>query len=327
MTHGITRRRAALAVLCTSLLAGNGTALAADPWPSKAIRIIVPYAPGGIGDIVARMIQPVLQDQLKQPVIVENKPGASGSLGTEYVARSAPDGYTLLLALAAPQTLNQYIYKTGYDGVKDFAPITLINTNPMVLMVHPSLPVRTVDEFVRYAKANPGKLSFGGAGGLTSFAGEMFKHMAGIDMVHVPYRGGAPAVAATVAGDVQVTFANYSDALTWMKSGRLRAIAITSAHRTEQSPDIPTIAESGIPAYDVTGWSGLLAPAGTPPEVVERIANVLRPALQDPSMRARMANVGAESGGTSPAEFGKLVANDARKWEEFVRRTGIKINP
>lgn len=327
MTHGITRRRAALAVLCTSLLAGNGTALAADPWPSKAIRIIVPYAPGGIGDIVARMIQPVLQDQLKQPVIVENKPGASGSLGTEYVARSAPDGYTLLLALAAPQTLNQYIYKTGYDGVKDFAPITLINTNPMVLMVHPSLPVRTVDEFVRYAKANPGKLSFGGAGGLTSFAGEMFKHMAGIDMVHVPYRGGAPAVAATVAGDVQVTFANYSDALTWMKSGRLRAIAITSARRTEQSPDIPTIGESGLPAYDVTGWSGLLAPAGTPPEVVERIANVLRPALQDPAMRARMANVGAESGGTSPAEFGKLVANDAHKWEEFVRRTGIKINP
>lgn len=327
MTHGITRRRAALAVLCTSLLAGNGTALAADPWPSKAIRLIVPYAPGGIGDIVARMIQPVLQDQLKQPVIVENKPGASGSLGTEYVARSAPDGYTLLLALAAPQTLNQYIYKTGYDGVKDFAPITLINTNPMVLMVHPSLPVRTVDEFVRYAKANPGKLSFGGAGGLTSFAGEMFKHMAGIDMVHVPYRGGAPAVAATVAGDVQVTFANYSDALTWMKSGRLRAIGITSARRTEQSPDIPTIAESGLPAYDVTGWSGLLAPAGTPPEVVERIANVLRPALQDPAMRARMTNVGAESGGTSPAEFGKLVANDARKWEEFVRRTGIKINP
>ena len=327
MTHGITRRRAAVAVLCTRLLASNGTALAADPWPSKAIRIMVPYAPGGIGDIVARMIQPVLQDQLKQPVIVENKPGASGSLGTEYVARSAPDGYTLLLALAAPQTLNQYIYKTGYDGVKDFAPITLINTNPMVLMVHPSLPVRTVDEFVRYAKANPGKLSFGGAGGLTSFAGEMFKHMAGIDMVHVPYRGGAPAVAATVAGDVQVTFANYSDALTWMKSGRLRAIGITSARRTEQSPDIPTIAESGLPAYDVTGWSGLLAPAGTPPEVVERIANVLRPALQDPAMRARMANVGAESGGTSPAEFGKLVANDAHKWEEFVRRTGIKINP
>lgn len=327
MTHGITRRRAALAVLCTSLFAGNGTVFAADPWPSKAIRIIVPYAPGGIGDIVARMIQPVLQDQLKQPVIVENKPGASGSLGTEYVARSAPDGYTLLLALAAPQTLNQYIYKTGYDGVKDFAPITLINTNPMVLMVHPSLPVRTVDDFVRYAKANPGRLSFGGAGGLTSFAGEMFKHMAGIDMVHVPYRGGAPAVAATVAGDVQVTFANYSDALTWMKSGRLRAIAITSARRTEQSPDIPTIAESGLPAYDVTGWSGLLAPAGTPPEVIERIANVLRPALQDPAMRARMVNVGAESGGTSPTEFGKLVANDARKWEEFVRRTGIKINP
>lgn len=326
MTAMISRRRAALAVVGGGVMLSSGLSLADDSWPTKTIRLVVPYAPGGIGDIVARMIQPVLQERLGQTVVVENKPGASGSLGTEFVARSAPDGYTLLLALAAPQTLNQFIYKTGYDGVKDFAPITLINTNPMVLMVHPSLPVRTVPELIAHAKANPGKLSFGGAGGLTSFAGEMLKHMAKIDMVHVPYRGGAPAVAATVAGEVQLTFANYSDALTWMKSGRLRAIALTSTRRFPQSPDIPTIAESGLPEYDVTGWSGLLAPARTPPAIIDRIAEVLRPALNDPEMRKRMAVVGAEPGGSLPSEFARQVAEDARKWSDFVKRTGIQMN-
>lgn len=315
-----------MALLGSTLMSLGAPSLASDNWPSKPIRIVVPYAPGGIGDIVARMIQPILQTQLNQTVVVENRQGASGSLGTEYVARSAPDGYTLLLALAAPQTLNQHIYKTtNYDGVKDFAPITLINTNPMVLMVNPKLPVHTVKELIAYAKANPNKLSFGGAGGLTSFAAEMFKHMSGIDMVHVPYRGGAPAVAAAVAGDVQLTFANYSDALTWMKSGRLRPIALTSNRRFPQSPEVPTIAESGIPDYDVLGWSGLLAPANTPPEIVQRIAAVLRPALKTPEMAKRMEQVGAEPGGNSPEEFAKQVAADSAKWADFVKRTGITI--
>lgn len=320
-----TRRQATLALLGSTLGVASAPALASDAWPTKPLRIVVPYAPGGIGDIVARMIQPILQTELKQTVVVEYRQGASGSVGTEFVARSAPDGYTLLLALAAPQTLNQHIYKTNYDGVKDFAPITLINTNPMVLMANPSLPVHTVKELIAYAKANPNKLSFGGAGGLTSFAGEMFKHMSGIDMVHVPYRGGAPAVAAAVAGDVQLTFANYSDALTWMKSGRLRAIAITSGRRFSQSPEVPTIAESGIPGYDVLGWSGLLAPAGTPPAIINRIASVLRPALKSPELAKRMDQVGAEPGGNSPEEFAKQVAEDSAKWADFVKRTGITM--
>ncbi|MBU1441249.1 MAG: tripartite tricarboxylate transporter substrate binding protein [Gammaproteobacteria bacterium] len=325
MNPRISRRHAALALLGTGLFIDNPLAFAADEWPSKAIRIVVPYAPGGIGDIVARLIQPALQDELKQAIVIENKPGASGSLGTEYVARAAPDGYTLLLALAAPQTLNQFIYKVGYDGVKDFEPITLINTNPLVLMVNPSLPVKNLKEFIAYANARPGKLNFGGAGGLTQFAGEILKYEVGIDMVHVPYRGGAPAVAAAAAGDVQLTFANYSDALTWMQSGKLRPIALTSARRYPQTPDIPTIAESGVPGFDVTGWSGLFAPAGTPPAIVEKIASVLRPALHDPAMRTRMEKVGAEPGGNSPAEFGRQVASDARKWSEFVRTSGIQV--
>ena len=325
MTSTISRRDAAIVLLGAGLTLAGPLALANDNWPNKAIRIVVPYAPGGIGDIVARMIQPVLQDELKQSIIIENKPGAAGTLGTEFVAKAAPDGYTLLLALAAPQTLNQHIFKVGYDGVKDFAPITLINTNPLVLMVNPALPVTNVQEFIAYAKANPGKLNFGGAGGLTQFAGEILKHVSGINMVHVPYRGGAPAVAAAAAGDVHLTFANYSDALTWMQSGKLRAIALTSARRYPQTPNLPTIAESGVPGFDVTGWSGLFAPAGTPPAVIERIANVLRPALQTPEMRKRMETVGADPGGNSPAEFGKQVADDSRRWSDFVRTSGIQV--
>jgi tripartite-type tricarboxylate transporter receptor subunit TctC len=326
MPNQISRRLALQATGAGLLLSTTSLSSAQTTWPSRAIRIVVPYAPGGIGDIVARLIQPAMQDAFHQPIVIENKPGASGSLGTEYVAKSPPDGYTLVLALAAPQTLNQYIFKVGYDGVKDFSPITLINTNPLVLMVNPSLPVHTVRELIAYAKAHPGTLNFAGAGGFTQFAGEIMKYMAGIQMTHVPYRGGAPAVAAAAAGDVQLTFANYSDALTWMKSGRLRPIALTSAKRFAQSPEIPTIAESGLPGYEITGWSGLLAPAGTPPAVVNRIAEVLRPVLHDPEMKKRMDLLGAEPGGNTPAEFARAIEAESRKWADFVQRTGIQVS-
>lgn len=323
-TQGVSRR-VLLAMAGASAL-GMAGAARGQSWPTRAVRIVVPYAPGGIGDIVARLIQPALAESLGQPFVIENKPGASGSLGTELVAKSRPDGYTLLLALAAPQTLNQSIFKVGYDGVKDFAPITLINTNPLVLMAHPDLPVRNLRELIAYAKANPGKLNFAGAGGLTQFAGEIMKHMAGIEMTHVPYRGGAPAVAAAAAGDVQLTFANFSDALTWMKSDKLRPLAITSAKRYAQAPEIPTVAESGLPGYEVMGWSGLLAPAGTPPAVIERIAGVLRPLLASADMKKRMEMIGAEPGGSSPADFGRRIATESAMWAEFVKRTGIKVS-
>lgn len=319
------RRRDILALGAAASALPFGSARAQANWPEKPVRIINPYAPGGIADLAARIIQPGLQQGLGQPIVIESKPGASGSLGTEYVARAAPDGYTLLLALAAPQTLNQFIYKVNYDGLKDFAPIALVNTNPLVLMANPSLPVRTVKELIAYAKANPGKLNFAGAGGFTQFAGEIFKHMAGVDMVHVPYRGGAPAVAAAAAGDVQLTFANYSDALTWMRSGRLRAIALTSAKRFPQSPDLPTIAESGLPGYEVTGWSGLLAPAGTPPEIVDRIAKVLQKDFRDPAMQKRWESIGAEPGNADPEAFRAMIQAEMQKWAEFVKRTGIKV--
>src|SRR3954464_12825377 len=228
-----------------------GSRFAQTPWPAKPVRIVVPYAPGGITDTVTRLSAPKIQEAIGQPRAVENKLGKGGALATEYVAKSPPDGYTLLMGSAAPQTLNQFIQKLGYDGLKDFAPITLISTSPLVLMVSPALPAQNVKELIALAKAQPGKLNFAGAGGLTQFSGEIFKFMAGIDMVYVPYKGGAPATAAAVAGDAQVTFANYSDALPQIRGGKLRALGITSAKRFPQSPEVPTISEAGIPGYAV----------------------------------------------------------------------------
>ncbi len=298
---------------------------AAQSWPTKPVRIVVPYAPGGITDTVTRLTVPKIQDAIGQAVIVENKVGNGGALGTEYVARSAPDGYTFLMGSAAPQTLNQYIQALGYDGLRDFAPVTLINTNPLVLMVNPALPAQNVKELIALAKAQPGKLNFAGAGGLTQFSGEIFKYMAGVDIVYVPYKGGAPATAAAVAGDAQITFANYSDALPQIKGGKLRALGITSARRFPQSPEVPTIAEAGIPGYAVDSWNGLFAPAGTPPEIVNRVAVAVQQGFRDPALRKRMEDMGATPVGDTPEQFRALVAAEQQKWGNFVRSTGIKV--
>ena len=312
-----------LSLLAATCIAAS--AFAQSPWPSKPVRIVVPYPPGGITDTVTRLSSPKIQEAIGQPVVVENRVGAGGALATEFVARSAPDGYTLLMGSAAPQTLNQFIQKLGYDGLKDFAPITLINTNPLVLMVHPSVPAQSVKELIALAKAQPGKLNFGGAGGLTQFSGEIFKHMAGLDIVYVPYKGGAPATAAAVAGDTQITFANYSDALPQIRAGKLRALGITSAKRFPQSPDVPTIAEAGVPGYVVDSWNGLFAPAGTPPEIVNRIAAAVQQGFRDPALRKRMDDMGATPVGDSPEQFRALVASEMQKWGNFVKSTGIKV--
>ena len=314
------RLTAALAAL---LLATS--ALAQSPWPTRAVRIVVPYAPGGITDTVTRLAAPKIQDAIGQPVVIENKLGNGGALATEYVAKSAPDGYTLLMGSAAPQTLNQFIQKLGYDGLRDFAPVTLINTNPLVLMANPALPAQNVKELIALAKAQPGKLNFAGAGGLTQFSGEIFKFMAGVDMVYVPYKGGAPATAAAVAGDTQLTFANYSDALPQIKAGKLRALGITSAKRFPQSPEVPTIGEAGIPGYAVDSWNGLFAPAGTPAEIVNRISMAVQQGFKDPALRKRMEDIGATPVGDTPEQFRALVQSELQKWGTFVKQTGIKV--
>ena len=294
-------------------------------WPSKPLRMVVPFAPGGVTDNSARIVAVKIQEAIGQPVVVENRTGAGGVIATDHVAKSAPDGYTILMASAAPQTLLQFLQKTGYDGLKDFAPITLVNTFPIVLMVHPSVPAQNVRELIALAKAQPGKLNFAGAGGLTQFAGEIFKYMAGVDMVYIPYKGGAPAAAAAAAGDAQITFANYSDALVHMKSGRLRPLGITSARRFPQSPEVPTIGEAGIPGYQVDSWNGLLAPAGTPPEIVNRFAGAVQQGYKDPATRKRLEEMGTEPVGDSPAEFRAFVQAELRKWGSFVKQSGIKV--
>ena len=297
----------------------------AQAWPAKPLRMVVPFAPGGVTDNSARLVAGKMQEALGQPVVVENRTGAGGVIATDYVAKAAPDGYTILMASAAPQTLTQFLQKTGYDGVKDFAPISLVNTFPIVLMVHPSVPAQNVKELIALAKAQPGKLNFAGAGGLTQFAGEIFKYMAGIDMTYIPYKGGAPAAAAAAAGDAQVTFANYSDALTHMKSGRLRALGMTSARRFPQSPEVPTIAEAAIPGYQVESWNGLLAPAGTPPEIVNRMAAAVQQGLKDPATKKRMEEMGTEPVGDTPAEFRSFLQAEVKKWGDFVKQSGIKV--
>lgn len=310
--------------MVAALALPHGVAAQAS-WPSKPVRIVVPYAPGGITDTVARLAAPKIQEAIGQPVLIENKLGNGGALATEYVARSAPDGYTILMGSAAPQTLNQYIQTLGYDGLKDFVPITLINTNPLVLLVNPGVAAQNLRELIALARAQPGKLNFAGAGGLTQFSGEIFKHMAGLDVVYIPYKGGAPATAAAVAGDAQITFANYSDALPQMRAGRLRALGITSSRRFAQSPEVPTIAEAGVPGYAVDSWNGLFAPAGTPAEIVSRIALAVQQGFKDPLLRKRMEDIGATPVGDSPEQFRAFVQAEQQKWGSFVKQTGIKV--
>src|SRR2546428_98061 len=295
-----------------------GTAFA-QAWPSKPVRMVVPFAPGGVTDSSARIVAAKMQEVIGQPVLVDNRTGAGGVIATDHVAKSAPDGYTILMASPAAQTLLQFLQKTGYDGLKDFAPITLVNTYPIVLMVHPSVPANNVRELIALAKAQPGKLNFAGEGGLTQFSGEIFKYMAGIDMVYIPYKGGAPAAAAAAAGDAQVTFANYSDALAYMKTGRLRPLGMTSAKRFQQSPEVPTIAEAGVAGYQVESWNGLFAPAGTPPEILERVSTAVQQAYKDPVMRKRMEDMGTAPVGDTPAEFRAFVQAELQKWGRFVK--------
>lgn len=309
----------ALKTLITVLATVMGMPLSAQSWPIKPVRIVVPYAPGGVTDSVTRITAPKLQEALGQPVLIENKLGAGGALATDYVAKSAADGYTLLMGSAAPQTLLQYVQKTSYDGVKDFAPVTLINTNPLVLMVNPDLPVKSVRELIAMAKAQPGKLNFAGAGGLTQFSGEIFKFMAGIDIVYVPYKGGAPATAAAVAGDVQITFANYSDALAQMRAGRLRALALTTPRRFPQSPDVPTIAESGYPSVITPTWQAVFAPPKTSRDVALRLASEIAQALKQPETRSRLDAQAFIVDGMMPEALSSAITEDFKLWQSFVR--------
>jgi tripartite-type tricarboxylate transporter receptor subunit TctC len=317
-------------------LAGLGmlvlaTVAAAQPWPSKPIRYVVPFAAGGTTDVLARMLQPELQKALGVAIVIDNKPGAGGNIGSDIVAKAAPDGYTIGGGTVSSHAINVSLYGTQmpYDPVKDFAPIALIAIVPNVLVVNPSVPANNVKELIAYMKANPGKLSFASAGNGTSqhISGEMFKSMAGVDMQHIPYKGSAPGIMATLAGEVQMMFDNATIAIPHIKSGRLRALGITTAQRSAALPDVPTIADAGgLTGYAIGSWQGAFAPAGTPPEIVKRLHDEIARILKTPEMQKRLSDLGSDPGNLSSEEFGALVKGDIVKFGDVVKKSGARID-
>nr|WP_235931888.1 tripartite tricarboxylate transporter substrate binding protein [Sheuella amnicola] len=297
-------------------------------YPNKQIRMVVPYPPGGPTDLTARVVAAEMSNALGQSIVVDNRPGASGMIGAEMVARAEPDGYTFL-ANASLHVINSYIYPDmRFDALKDFEPITQLAAVPLVLVVPVSSPIKTVKDLVEFGKKNPGKLNFGSAGNASAqqLAGESFKSVAGIEMQHVPYKGSAPALADLVGGQIQLMFDSMPSAMPFIKSGKLRPIAVTTVKRAQALPDLPTLAESGYPGFDIATWYGYWAPKGTPAAIVEKLSQAASTALKKQNVIEQYAGMGAEPVGSTPAEFARYNAAEAVKWEEIVRKSGAKAN-
>jgi tripartite-type tricarboxylate transporter receptor subunit TctC len=315
------KARAAIAALLLSI-AGS----APGQYPAHPVRFIVPSAAGGGTDIIARAVSLKLSEALGQQFVVDNRPGAGQMIGIELAAKAPPDGHTILMA-ASTLAINPVMYKkVPYDPLRDFAPVTQAASLPNVLVVHPSLPVNSLAELIAYAKARPGELNFASAGIGTSpqMSIELLKSMAGIDMVHIPYKGTAPGVVDLLAGQVKVMAPNVLTALPHIKSGKLRALAVTSGNRSRALPEIPTVAEAGLAGYDSTQWYGVLAPAGTPREIVARLHGEIVRALRDPEVGKRLEADGAEAVGSSPEEFSAFIRSETEKWAKVARAAGIK---
>ncbi|MCE2946679.1 MAG: Bug family tripartite tricarboxylate transporter substrate binding protein [bacterium] len=303
------------------------TAAHAQSWPSRPIRLIVPFAPGGAVDLSARTVAQAMAPRLGQPLVIENRGGAGGNLGVELVTKAAPDGYTLVMATSGQVAINPHMYaRMSFDPLRDLAPITPVGQALNVLSVHPALPVKTVKDYIALAKTHPGKLTFasGGTGASDHIATELFMSMAGIRMTHVPYKGGAPAMLDLLAGNVDSGFSTVATAIGPIRTGRLRALGLTSAKRFELLPDVPTIAEAGLPGYESVSWYGLFAPAGTPAEIVNRVNADAVAALQGEDVRKRMVEFGVMPVSSSPAAFATYIAGDHQRWGKVIRAAGIK---
>jgi tripartite-type tricarboxylate transporter receptor subunit TctC len=318
-------------------VAGFGLALAsaaagaqgAATYPSRPIRMIVPSAPGSGPDIMARAIGQKITEAYGQQVVIDDKPGAGGIIGSEAAAKSPADGYTLIMANAGSHAVNASLYsKLPYDPVKDFAPITLVSSAPNILIVHPSLPVKSVKDLIALAKAKPGALAFGsgGNGSTAHLSGEMFKTMAGIDIVHVPFKGSPSAVLAVIAGQIVMAMPNIPPALPHVKTGKLKALAVTTAKRSAAVPDLPTVAESGLPGYEATAWFGVLAPAGTPRDIIDKLNALIVKSLRAPDMQQRLQADGAEAAGGTPEEFAAIIKRDIAKWAVVVKKSGARAD-
>ncbi len=322
-------RRAMLAGLALgagALLAP--AAQAADAWPAKPIQLVIPYPPGGSADLLGRPLAVQLQQQLGQPVVLEYKPGAGGTLATQYLARARPDGYTVLMVLAA-HAINDSLYpRLPYDTRKDFAPVSLVANLPMVVAASAKLQARNIQELVQAAKAAPGKLTFGSAGnGNTGhLAAEYFSSIAGVKMTHVPYKGSAGVVNAMLAGDIDLTFDSISTSMPHIRSGRMHALAVTSAQRSALAPEVATVQEQGIPGFEVTGWYALIAPAGTPPEIRQRLAREIAAALRQPQLQSQLAAGGYEPVGSTPEALQAHIDSEIARWAAVVKSTGAKVD-
>jgi tripartite-type tricarboxylate transporter receptor subunit TctC len=305
------------------------TGASAQQYPDRPLHLIVPFPPGGGADTLARTVMPRVEKALGQPIVIENKPGAGGNIGAEHVARAAPDGYTLLYGTNGTHAINASLYRNlRFDPVKDFVPVTRMTTIAAMLIVNPKFPANSVEDLVRYAKANPGKVNFASAGnGTTShLAGELFKTMAAIDIVHVPYRGGALAVTDLMSGQVQMMIDVMPNVIPLVKDNRLRGLAVSTATRFPGMPEYPTISESGLPGFESSAWDGVLAPAGTPEPIIRKLNAAIRQALTDPELVATLRSRGARPVAGTPEDFARHIADSTRKWAAVVRASGAKID-
>ncbi|MEO8133935.1 MAG: tripartite tricarboxylate transporter substrate binding protein [Betaproteobacteria bacterium] len=311
------------------LLAVAAWPAGAQTYPTHPVRLVVPFPAGGTTDILARAIAQKLSDALGQQFVVDNRPGAGGNIGADIVAKSPPDGYTLLMGTVGTQSINVSLYaKMPYDAAKDFAPVVLVAGVPNVLVVNPAVPVKTVPELIALAKEKPGAINFASSGNGTSIhlSGELFKSLTGVQMAHVPYKGSSPALTDLIGGQVQIMFDNLPSALPHIKGGKLRAVAVTSTKRAPVLPDLPTIAESGVPGFEASSWFGILAPAGTPRDIVTRINAEANKALQSADMKDKLLAQGAEAVGNTPEYFGDYIRTETVKWAKVVKDSGAKVD-
>lgn len=312
--------------LFLALAALSAPCALAQNYPAHAIRLVIPSSPGGGSDILGRILAQKLGEALRQQVVVDNRAGASGVIGVDIVAKSAPDGYTLVLTQASLAINPSMIKKMPYDAVRDFAPISVLMVAPFVLAVHPSVPAKTVREMIALAKAKPGRLVIGSAGLGTSphLAGELFKLMAGVDMPQVLFKGSGPGVISLLSGEIAAMFPSTVTVIPYIKSAKLRALGVTSLTRVQAMPDVPSIAEAGLPGYEATQWYGVLAPAGTPRPVIDRLNQEINRLLRTPEMKERLTAEGAEAAGNTPEEFASLIQSDTEKWAKVIKAAGIK---
>lgn len=310
-----------------ALALGASAAQAADAYPSKPVRIVVPFSPGGATDIMSRLVAERLSARLGQAVIVENRPGGGTMIASDYVARAEPDGYTLLMAASSLGIAPSLYAKVNYDPIKDFAPVSQLASVVHVLEVHPSVPARNVGELIAYLKANPGKVSYGsvGAGSSTHLEAELFNSMAGVEMEHIPYKGSAPALTDLVAGRIQLMFDAWASSGPFVRDGRLRALAVTTTQPSAAVPDLPTVADSGLPGYSAMPWLGLVAPAGTPGPVIGKLHQAIADIVQEPAVQAKFSELGLDIIGNDPQTFADFIKQDIATWAKVARDANIRL--